>query len=208
MEVYGTKPKMFTKEWRGYFWDYYKWHTIGGLFAAGLIIYSCVQCATAVQYDLQVDYISENGILEETRDALTELIKNNIDDANGNDSVDAFVLSLNMAETQDVQMTQAMQTKMMLEQGYSESFVFILSKKYADIFTESEVLENNSVWAGDRADEACVVSLDGSSVLEEFGIDTSDLYIGVRKMRSDEQDKEEKTAEYKNGIKLAQYLIQ
>lgn len=207
MEVYGTKPKRFTKEWWGYFWYYYKWHTLAVVFASFLIIYSSVQCAMQPKYDLHIDYISEFGLTEESEKALTELMCANIDDINGNDKIDAFVLNLNMNESADVQMTQAMQAKLMLEMGYSDSYVFIMTKKYADMFTENDVLKPVSEWLGTDAD-GMTVSLADSDALADIGIDAKgqDLYVGVRPLR-DKDDKPEDAAEYENGVKFAKYLI-
>ncbi len=209
MEVYGVKPKMFTKEWWGYFWYYYKWHTLGGAFAAFLIITSCVQCATQTKYDLQIDFISEYGLLQETEDALTAIVAENIEDVTQNGVNEAFVLSLNMGETQDVQMMQAMQTKLMIEMGYSEGYVFIMTKQYADMITENEVLEKTEVWAGDKANDGYVISLANNKALANIGIDAAgqDLYIGVLKMKDDQKEEELACARYQNGIKFAQYLV-
>ncbi len=208
MEVYGVKPKRFTKEWWGYFWDYYKWHTISVLGIALVVGYSCVQCATATKYDLQVDYVSEHGILEQQQTALAELIKANIDEIHNNDSIDAFVLALNGTPTRDPQADQAIQAKIMLEQSFSESFAFIMSKQYVDYYSQAEMFEKNALWAGDKAAEGYAVSLENCTQLKEIGINTDDCYIAVRKLRKDEADDEIKIAEQANAIKLAQYLIQ
>ncbi|MDD6736274.1 MAG: hypothetical protein PUE13_08205 [Clostridiales bacterium] len=205
MEVYGTKPKMFTKAWWGYFWYYYKWHTLAAAFVLTVIITGVVQCATDVKYDLQVDYVVDGILSDEQKTALEQLMCENIGDAGGNGKIDAFVLYLNMAETKDIQMKQAMQTKLFLEQGYSESFVFIASKDYISWLASAEIFEPVSAWAPD-AEGDYYASLAGCTALEELGIDTSDLYVAVRKLRKDE-DKDFAKAQYENGMKFAQFLV-
>lgn len=209
MEVYGTKPKRFTKEWWGYFWDYYKWHTIGGAFAGFLIITSCVQCATQTKYDLQIDYISEYGLTQESEAALTELASQATQDITGNGKTEVFVMNLNMMQTQDVQMTQAMQTKLMVEMGYSEGYAFIMTKQYADLMAEQGVLMPTSEWAGEYKNDGYVVSLAGCSALSNIGIDAAgnDLYIGITALRDKEIEDELKVARHENSIRFAQYLI-
>ena len=65
-EVYGVKPKKFTKEWWPYYWMYYKWHTIIiGFFSITTII-SAVQCAMKEHYDLNVVYAG-SGYYESER---------------------------------------------------------------------------------------------------------------------------------------------
>lgn len=208
MEVYGVKPKKFTKAWWGYFWEYYKWHTIGLLFASILIINTVAQCVTQVKYDLQIDFITEHGIIPEQEEMLVELIEENIEDATGNGEIDAFVLSLNMTEG-DPQMVQALSTKLFVELGYSESYVFIMSKKYADMISEHEIFENTDTWAGDMANGGQVISLKDCKLLPEMWFDMSvqDLYIGVLKVREENKDNEIELKKYENGKKFAQFLI-
>ncbi len=208
MEVYGVKPKKFTREWWGYFWYYYKWHTAGVLFALFVIITSLVQCVTQINYDLQIDLITEDYITGEQTEKLEELIKANIDDVTQNGETQAFVLSLNM-DSEDPQMEQALMSKMLLEFRYSEGYVFIMSKKYADMVFEYGIFENTDVWAGEQANDGQTISLAGSKALLNIGIDAEmhDLYIGVLKIRDENKDDELEIAKYENGKKFAQFLI-
>lgn len=209
MEVYGVKPKKFTKEWWGYFWYYYKLHTLGGAFAAFLIIVTCVQCATQTKYDLQIDFISEYGLMTEREQALEELACANIEDVTENGKTEAFVMNLDMSNTQDAQMVQAMQTKLMLEMGFSEGYVFILTKQYADMMVEQGALEPASVWTEEYSGDGYTVSLAGCTALADLGIDAEaqELYIGVNSLREKNREDELEIARHENGIRFARYLI-
>ena len=208
MEVYGVKPKRFTKKWWGYFWYYYKWHTVGVLFACVLIVTSFVECATQTKYDLQIDFITEHGITLEQEEMLAEVIEENIEDVTGNGEKEAFVLSLNMTEG-DAQMTQALTTKLFVELGYTESYVFIMSKKYADMISEHGILENTDVWAGDMANDGQLISLKECKLMPQmwFDMEVQDLYIGVLKVREENKDNELELKKYENGKRFAQFLI-
>lgn len=206
MEVYGEKPKAFTKKWWENYFYYYKVHTIVAVavfFVLGYLIYSD---ATATKYDLKIDYISENGISEEAAGGIAEIAEKNILDATGNGEIDVFVLTLNMQETTDIQYAQAMQVKFMTEQAYSESFAFIMSKQYADMMCGNGVFEPISVWSGQDSSEECM-SISGCSALSDIGLPTEDLYIAVRKLRDEELKDERKLAEYQNGVLFAKFLI-
>ena len=205
MEVYGTKPKMFTKDWWEYFWMYYKWHTLAILFIAGVTAVSAVQCAQTPKYDLQADFISETFFSDEQKTALEQLMCDHIGDASGNGKNEAFVLSLNMANTEDVQMNQAMQTKLFLEQGYSESYVFIGTKNYIDWLASAEMFTPVSEWT--QGETGNYVSLAGCRALENIGIDTADLYIAVRSVREKDLKKEYQTLQYENGVDFARFLL-
>ena len=64
-EVYGEKPKKFTKKWWPYFWMYYKWHTISIVAIAVVIISTVMQCVTAEKYDLILTYLGRLHISQE-----------------------------------------------------------------------------------------------------------------------------------------------
>ncbi|HAL63744.1 MAG TPA: hypothetical protein DCO93_04785, partial [Clostridiales bacterium] len=182
MEVYGTKPKRFTKEWWEYFWDYYKIHTIATAIIIIFIGITISECAHRINYDLQIDYISENQISDEAVNALTSLIEQNIDDITENGKPEAYVTYLDMGEHGDPQYTQAMFTKYSVEMGYTESFVFLVSEKYADQLSEEGIFEEASTWTSIPSYNGYCVSLEDCEILKEIGIDTSDLYVGVLKI--------------------------
>ncbi len=208
MEVYGTKPPRFTKEWWEYFWDYYKWHTIGTVIVLIIIVTTIVDSVNKVKYDLSTTFIAPIILTEETEQALTNLMEDNIDDASGNKKNEAFLTYLNMSDNSDPQYMQAMQTKLMIELGYSESFVYILSKQYADLFEGGEgVLIPASDWTSKESYDGSFVSLNGNRYLEDLGLDTSDLYLAVRDTRKDEKDDKFCIEKQKNGVKFAKFLI-
>ncbi len=209
MEVYGTKPKRFTKEWWGYFWYYYKWHTAFSAFVAVIVLISCVQCATQIKYDLNITYVSEYGLDTDRETALAELAAKNITDVTGNKKNEVFVLTFNMQEDRDFMVIQAYNTKLALEPDYTESYVFIMTEKYAEQMAMFDFLEKTDVWAGDKANDGYTVSLADCGALSEIGIDAKgqDLYVGVVKMREKESESELERERYKNGVAFAQYLI-
>ncbi|MBR4724106.1 MAG: hypothetical protein IK072_05180 [Clostridia bacterium] len=209
MEVYGTKPKLFTKEWWEYFWDYYKWHTILGVLLMIVLIASITECASRINYDLQIDYISEHKISDSSVAALTGLIEKNIDDINENGKNQAYVTVLDMGENLDPQYTQAMFTKYSVESGYTESFVFLVSKEYADRLSNEDVFEKAENWTSAPSYNGYCISLENCDVLKEIGIDTDDLYVGVIKLREREKksEREKKLPYQKNGIKFAKFLV-
>lgn len=205
MEVYGKKPKMFTKAWWEYFWMYYKWHTLVLIFASVIVGTGAVQCAKSPKYDLQTDFISEQTLSEDMQSALNELISENIADASGNGKIETFILHLNMRKTDDYQTSQTMQTKLFLEQSFSESYLFIGSKQYIDWLASAEIFIPASEYA-ENAD-GTYVSLAGCEHLEDIGIDTSDLYVAVRSIRKNDEKSEFQSAQYENALRFAQYLM-
>ncbi len=210
MEVYGVRPKAFTKAWwENYFWYHYKWHTIGALFVGALITIGIWQVVTAPKYDLQVDYISEYFLTDNETQMFSDLITSAIDDVTENGKTELCFLALPMDSGSDVQQTQAIQIKYTTEMSYSEGYVFLMSKTYAEHSKEYGIFEPTSAWAGEYANDGYVLSLENSKALIEAGINPAEkeLYIGVLKMRDKEKNDELEQKRYQNGVKLAKFLI-
>lgn len=207
MEVYGEKPKRFTKEWWGYFWDYYKWHTIGTAFALIIIAVTAVQCASRIDYDIIIDYVSESYLAEEDTENLRTLVQDNIDDVNGNGKKQADILVLNMSENMDAQMFAAMQTKLMAELSCTDSYLFLMSEKYAATLSQYDMFDNSSEWAGDAAADGNTVCLANSAALGTIGLNSDKLYVGVRSLRDADKDKPKEQIKHDTALKLAQYLV-
>ena len=204
MEVYGEKPKRFTKEWREYFWDYYKWHTIGTIVVLLLIISTITECANKKHYDLQIDYISETGMTMQTQDQLVSLMEKNIDDVTENGKVEAFLNYLDMNKDTDPQYVQAMATKFAVEMGTTEAFVFLVSKDYVEQL-EAEMFLEAKEWCDAEPYKDYFISLADCSALKDIGVNTDDLYVCVLKLSDGDSDK--KQLEQENGIKFAKFLI-
>lgn len=211
MEVYGTKPKKFTKAWWEYFWCYYKIHVFAVLFAVLVIGITAVQCATRPSYDLQIDFVSQFGVLPEYESMLTEMAGKVITDADGNGKVEPYVLTLDMRDGDVVvsEQNQAYNTKFAIEQAYPSAYVFIVSEKYAKVSAENGIMENSDVWASELGAGSDVVSLAGSAALSEIGIDAeaAELYVGVVALSEENADDEVERARYENGVRFARHLL-
>lgn len=209
MEVYGTKPKRFTKEWWEYFWDYYKLHTIAVIILLVAITSAISECAHRINYDLQVDLISENPISADALNSLPAIIEEHIDDITENEKTEAYVTYLDMRESSDPQYTEAMVTKYSVELGYSEAFVFLVSQKYADNVIDAGAFEEAKSWCSADAYRGFCVSLKDCGYLKDIGIDTDDLYVGIVKMREHYKSsvREKNLPKQENAIKFARFLI-
>lgn len=211
MEVYGVKPKKFTKAWWEYFWDYYKIHVLCVAFAAVLIGVTAVQCATRPSYDLQIDFASQFGVLPEYEQNIADLASKVIADADGDEKVEPYVLTFDLRDGGVVvaEHSMAMNTKFAIEQAYPEAYVFIVSEKYAKVSEDNGIMEDSSVWAEEIENEGGMVSLAGSAALSEIGIDAgaSELFVGVVALTEEKKQDETECRRYENGVRFARYLL-
>ena len=84
-----------------------------------------------------------------------------------------------------------------------------MTKKYADQLSEEGIFEKSESWTSLPSYNGYCISLETCTKLKEIGVDTSDLYIGVIKLReSDKKSAREKNRpKQENGIKFAKLLI-
>lgn len=210
MEVYGVKPKPFTKEWWPYFWEYYKIHTFFVVFAVIFLVAAISECKNQKNYDLQIDVITENAVSQEALDRLTDVASENIDDVTDNGKNEALVSYLYMNESDDPQYFEAVSTKMMAETGYTDAFIFLVSKKYADYMSDLGGFKPASEWTEFPSYNGYCVSLADCEIIKKLGIDTTDLYMGIVELRERDKksEREKNRLKQDNGIKFAKFLLE
>lgn len=211
-EKYGEVPKLFTKEWWEYFWDYYKWHTIAILsilLIAGVTIYHQV---TQPKYEFNVSYSADLSISDESELALEKKMSEFVTDSDGDgmDGVDIRQLTF-IEGTQEPQVEYTMITKLQLEMTDENTIIYIFDDNKAKYLVESESMEGAFLeadeWLASEVEEeklyihdgkAYAVKLNGSKILEDCGIAYDNLYIALRNHNEDIDDEmKEKIADAK-----------
>ena len=61
-----------TKDWKNYYWYYYKWHMLGGLFLALVIAICTTQCAMKDEPDSYVVFYSDIYVMDQVLDEITD----------------------------------------------------------------------------------------------------------------------------------------
>ncbi|MDY3929035.1 MAG: hypothetical protein SOZ34_06700 [Clostridia bacterium] len=197
-EHYGTKPKMFTKAWWGYFWDYYKIHTIvvvSIIAAIGITVY---QVKTSPKYDYHIVYAGSMYMEDE---AVQKVFEPLIDDTDNNGEKKVDVQQLVFSEDeQDAQYIAAMVTKIQLQFVTDDCMLFIFDNNKAKYYFGNEsmdgVFQPTENWLQtetedkpiyDFGGEGYAVSLADSKLLKDAGINCENLYVCVRAYESDDE---------------------
>lgn len=212
-EKYGEVPKLFTKAWWEYFWDYYKWHTISilaVLLVVGLVIY---QKATEPKYEFNVSYSSDYNLSDESEKALREMMSEFVTDSDGDGQDGVAINQMVFKEgSNDPQFEYTMVTRLQLEITDENTILYIFDENKAKYLVDSESMDGaflkTEEWLDSEIDEerlyihdgeAYAVSLSGSKFMEECGISSGNLYIALRNYNEDIDDEmKEKIADAKN----------
>lgn len=193
-EVYGEKPKKFTKEWWPYFWLYYKWHTVAVLFVMMLVAIGISDCARKEKYDLRLTYLGRTYYDIQLWDETEKLLEEDIKDADGNGEKNIGMTDLVIAEGNEYG-EQNYASYLKHDMSFSEdlSYVYIYDSKELERALTDGVAAGCYAKASDwlNADvpddkliytdgTAYAVSLRDSKILKKAGFDCEELYVLVR----------------------------
>lgn len=194
-EVYGEKPKKFTKEWWPYFWMYYKWQTIGIIAVVVFVAVTVMQCRNKIKYDSNINYVGTTYYSEGTLDKLKDALMPYAADANGNGRTDLFLQQMNVTNTPGQEETDyALQMKHDIELTSDVSFLYIYDKTEAEMMINRDSADATykpvSEWLNgtvpedkvlkSKSGQACAISAAGSELLKNVGMNADELYIAIR----------------------------
>lgn len=200
-EKYGVVPPKFTKAWWGYFWDYYKIHTIVIAFVVLAVVITAVQCATKEKYDLTMTYGGNLPFDVETSDKVEMLCEPFIEDVDGNGEKNIFFQAMTISGEQGFEeYDYALQTKLQLEYQMENSFIFFYDKTQLEPMMKLDYVDEMFVpvseWAGDVDESKIIkapngigyaVDISDSKLFAENGIYCKDTYLTLKLNNKPEQ---------------------
>lgn len=223
MEKYGEIPKRFTKKWWEYFWDYYKIHTIATVAIVVAIASTISQCVNKIDYDLSLVTTGLPLLSQEKDIALCTKMAEFADDVDGEDGTNVFITQIPIGvEGQDPEYEATLMQSFMIELGFGEGYIYLFSDECADSYLNRDDVTDSfmpiSEWGIGDTDlegrkiklymgEAYALSMEGNSLLEEAGIDTSDCYMMMRYPRYNEKDDEQALKKFENAKKAAHAIL-
>lgn len=193
-EVYGEKPKKFTKEWWPYFWLYYKWHTVAVLFVMMLVAIGISDCARKEKYDLRLTYLGRTYYDIQLWDETEKLLEEDIKDADGNGEKNIGMTDLVIAEGNEYgEQNYASYLKHDISFSEDLSYVYIYDSKEleraltdgvaagcyakASDWLNTDVPDDKLIYTDGTA---YAVSLRDSKVLKKAGVNCEELYVLLR----------------------------
>ncbi len=218
-EVYGERPKMFTREWWSWFWMYYKWHTIIVIFVLFSVVLFAYQKSNEIKYDhnltyrIQAMYIGEHG-----QNEIRKALEPKLQDANGDGEVHLFINGITISgHPAEAGLDVDLRTKHDLEFVNPYSYLYIYDTAEFDVITKTydvaEIYLPVDEWAEELNAQAVTignggiaygVSLKDSKIMADCRMDSDDMFVFVK---NDSIMKEKNEISRKNAIILANELI-
>ena len=191
MEVYGEKPRIFTKDWWGYFWMYHKTKVFMIAFLLLLIVPFIYQHITAPEYDLSVMIAGNRVISQETLETVKGEIAELISDTNGDGEINIDIQNMTFSDSSDPEYLLAQNTKVMAEISAGETFLYLFSENKANEFLNGEDAELMFVPTIEyAAAEKLMLSKGVPYAVKIEDGDLKDFCIMVRNLRADEEMQE------------------
>lgn len=219
-EVYGEKPKMFTKEWWPYFWMYYKWGILGILFVSTIVGFTIKDCVTREKYDLEIVYMGRNTFPDEALDSVEEALREHIEDADNNKEKSILFLQMHVSDLQEyLEMSFALRTKRDFEMSDNRyAYMYIYDLKEAQSILSQRGIENmykplEEWYEGDISDKDLLyaqdskpyaISLKDSKIINDAGMDGENMYLMIK---NDEYSKKTSDIAEHNAKTAANILV-
>lgn len=211
------KPERFTKEWWKYVRDYYRWTiitVIAVIIAVSTFVYGKL---TKTEPDIKLAMAGNIVLQPENEDKFQLLLDQSVNDINEDGKKQVFrpMYYIYYGATQtgaDYQL--AMSQKLSVELMAQEAFLFVFDKELANHYVNlpDAAFLKTEKWAEgipealllkDSYGRAYGVSLKNSSMLEQAGIDGSNMYLFIRLCTNDEAK-----PKYEESVRLAGKLIE
>ncbi len=174
-------------KWFANLWYYYKKVFFISIAVILIIVYGVISCARTVDYDLLMYYFGSTHLNSETFDDAARYFEGVLEDADGKGGVNVLCNNLTSVEAPEAatEIDMVMQSKIHIEIAEGDGYLYIMTKKWLDYCTESDLLEDVSEYIG--ADEAVyAIEITDNKLMDEFGFSGSEeaLYVGVRALNN------------------------
>ncbi len=174
-----------TKDWKNYYWFYYKWHMLGALFLAVTIIICTAQCASRVNPDYYVLFYSDHYIMEQVLDEVTSELTQFSEDTNGDGKVKVQAVNCSYSSKDAMSKTSAHQ-KAVLQMQETDACIWVLddsgvetyySAENIDLFAQLDLFNEHDKHAINAK------ALKGFDILSDAAGEDLNFYVFCRKDR-------------------------
>lgn len=180
-----------TKDWKNYYWFYYKWHILGALFLAATIIICTAQCAMKVEPDYYVLFYSDTYIMDQVLDEVTDKLSKTSEDVNGDGKVHVQAINCSFSPVDSMSKTAAHQ-RAVLQMQETDACIWVLDDAGVETYYSAENIDlfaQLDSFAEHDKHAANAEELKGFDILADAAGKDRDFYVFCRK------DKNGKTSE-------------
>ncbi|MDR1891637.1 MAG: hypothetical protein LBQ48_01300 [Oscillospiraceae bacterium] len=198
-EKYGEIPKDF-KGRVGYYWLYYKWHTVAALFVITVLAVGIGQCATKPRPDYTVILYVNKSLPMGYAEVMGEELAKYSEDLNGDGKRIVSVIDTSYnANASDYNISQANSTKLAAELATADTLIFITDDpKFADLKEKTGNGELFGSYSFTPDLDGLAFNLKATPLYEAINTDNfypKNLYVSVRRTEGLPLKKSEKLHE-------------
>ncbi len=169
------------KKWQN-FWYYFKWHTIASTFFIIVLIITIRSCATKINPDLKILFLSSTYISEADINIFQKNISLYVDDYTTNNKVETEINNLPIGGDANNQMTMAYNQKFVAEVSLGEIIFYMCDEKSSAKFLDNNMLSDiSNISKNEIAYDGKLIKLSNAKIFEGLSNQfPKELYIGIR----------------------------
>lgn len=205
---------MTFKEKTENFFYYYKWHLIIGAVVALVVGYAVVSSLGSHEPDLYMIYASDKGVSTDTSDKLENMLSGAglIKDIDGDGTekmiFDPMVVDMESNGGGDYMMLQKLQTVLL---AGTQTVMFVhryIVEDYNGVFEDlAEYVPDGAETIAGPDGGVSAISVQGNKKLESCGINTENLFIGIRRRTDKQVKKGEFEKEYDAAYDVIKFIL-
>ena len=204
------------------FWYYYKWHVIIGIFVFIVAATTIYDAVTRVDPDISIDCILDHGITAQSAYEMEYILteKAPIADNNGDGKIKLSVSHCETGRSQSsISAGGSVVEVVQLKMAVGESSIIITEPNIVDLYESFEIyhdltdIANEMNIPQDRrymsydGTKVIAISMEGTSLMSELGLDGKDCYLFVRVIYNDHKADQTKINQFENAKDLAKYML-
>lgn len=204
------------------FWYYHKIHVLIALVVVAVVAFTIRDCSNNVEPDMSIRGILNFYVPEQSQQALEQALYDAgmVADWNGDGEQSCSIQMLTIPEEIKTEQDMAVQMQVTLGFAAEDTVLYLVNEEFLELYDgqgmfdalDSFVAQNGvpqeACYAGPETGACIGVSLQGNQLLEQCGINTDELYLGMRMMRQNEQDDPEALEMFERSRQIAAYLYQ
>lgn len=130
-----------TKDWKNYYWYYYKWHILGILALIIVIVTCTVQCASRVKPDYYVLFFSDTYITDQALEEVTDSLEKSSKDLNGDGKIKVQAVNCSYTEGDNITVRDAAYNQATLQMQSTDACIWVLDKKGVELYYQSDEID-------------------------------------------------------------------
>ncbi len=130
-----------TRDWKNYYWYYYKWHILGSLALILIIAICTAQCMMKVNPDYYVLFYSDTYISDQALAEVTDSLEEISDDLNGDGKVKVQAINCSFTEDDNPNIRLSAHQQATMQMQTTDACIWVLDEQGVDLYYHNQDID-------------------------------------------------------------------